>query len=99
MMSPSKITFTVGEAVPWRAAPCGVAQIAELRRTRVRLCYPTKKGTIRFALIHAQELANRIRKEPLLLAIQNPFNRGIMRRSKEFLLNPPPPEQFAIQSE
>ncbi len=76
----SRLLITVGQAVPWRPSPCGFAQICELRRTRVRLCYPCKNGRTRFALVRARDVAS----QQLLFEMANPFNRGQIIRQKSF---------------
>ena len=54
--------------------------MSELRRKKVRLCYITKKGTVRFALVKVSKLA----AQPLLFPMDNPFNRGRIVRQKTF---------------
>jgi len=66
------MTLTVGQAVAWRPSPSGFAQICELRRTKVRICYRTKHGKTRFALVKAEAVC----VEQLLFQMDNPFNRG-----------------------
>ncbi|MGB7158153.1 MAG: hypothetical protein WBD40_08815 [Tepidisphaeraceae bacterium] len=85
---PDDIKFQVGQAVPWPAAPMGIAQVEELRRTTVRLCYPCKTGRVRHPIVRADKLA---RLGRLLLKLDNPFSRGVIQREKIFKLPPPPP--------
>ncbi len=73
------MTFTTGQAVPWRHAPGGIAQIEDLLRRRVRLFYRCKNGRIRRPLVRASEL-----KDELLFRLHNPFDRGVMPRSKTY---------------
>jgi hypothetical protein len=77
----------VGQSVPWAAAPGGVAQVAELLRTRVRLFYPTKRGRPRGVTVRVAALALAMERQPLLIEQRNPFRRGIVRvRRKTFHL-------------
>jgi hypothetical protein len=84
---PHGITFSIGQAVYWPAAPMGIAQVEELRRTTVRLCYPCKSGRVRHPIVRADKLA---RLGTLLLTLDNPFSRGVIPREKVFNLPPPP---------
>lgn len=78
-------TFTTGHTVPWPAAPLGWAQIVELRRTKVRLCYRCRNGRLRFPIIAARALAERTAaaQDPPL-PLFNPIGRGGMGKRKEF---------------
>ena len=58
------------------------AQICELRRRRVRICYRCKKGTFRFALVPAAKVC----LQQLLFAMDNPYNRGQICKTKTFEL-------------
>jgi hypothetical protein len=79
------VTFTVGQAVPWPAAPDGVAQVEELCRVNVVLLYPRGARLCR-RRVRAVELARLCEAAPLLPGVpENPFRRGIARRrSKQF---------------
>lgn len=81
----SAVTFTVGQAVPWPAAPDGVAQVEELCRVNVVLLYPRGARLCR-RRVRAAELARLCTAAPLLPGVpDNPFCRGIARRrSKQF---------------
>jgi len=60
----------------------GIAQICELRRSRVRICYPCKNGRIRQPIVSAAKLM----REPLLIPMENPFNRAVLPRERTFNL-------------
>lgn len=74
------ITISVGQAVAWRHSPNGIAQVEELLRKRVRICYRTKKGTFRHPVIHAAQAVS----EQLLFNLHNPFDRAERRGSKVY---------------
>lgn len=76
---PKSVTFRIGQAVSWRSAPMGLAQICELRRRRVRICYPCKNGRIRSPIVSIAALL----REPLLIPLENPFNRALLPRPRE----------------
>ena len=82
------VTFSLGQMVPWPAAPGGVAQVCELRRTCVRLYYPTLNGRPRHRTVRAAELAALMRRTPLLFSQHNPFRRGLgPAREKTYTLD------------
>lgn len=85
----NSITFSIGQVVPWPAAPMGFAQVADLRRTKVQLCYPFKNGRIARPTVTADALAKLQDCAPLMFALHNPFNRGVIHRQKIFQLTPP----------
>lgn len=85
------VSFRVGQAVPWPASPFGIAQVAELRRTCVRICYPCKTGRLRQPIVRARDLAELQRASPVL-PLPNPLNRGVIERRKAFAV--PPPRHF-----
>jgi hypothetical protein len=61
-----------------------IAQIVELRRTHVRLCYRTQSGRWRFPIVRA----DRIQPDPSVL-FNNLFARGALPRERDY----PPPKQ------
>lgn len=79
---PAKLVLHVGQAVAWPAAPMGIAQISELRRKKVRICYPCKNGRIRQPVVSVAE----VHRQQLLFAMHNPFDRGVVARSKEYVV-------------
>ena len=79
--SAATLTLSVGQAVPWPPAPLGIAQVADLRRSRVRLCYPSKNGRMRYPVVRVADLA---KHGALLFDLSNPFNRGVLPRSRTF---------------
>jgi hypothetical protein len=74
------VVLRTGQAVPWPYSPTGFAQIVELRRTKVRVFYRTKNGHPRHALAPAGEVC----RQQLLFELDNPYNRGLIRKSKAF---------------
>jgi len=58
----------------------GFAQIEELRRRNVRLVYRCRNGRTRHPIVSAAVIANR----PLLVDLHNPYDRGVISRSKTF---------------
>jgi len=87
------ITLHLGQAVPWRAAPAGIAQISELRRKRVEICYLQlcRKGPrIRRVVLPVSAIDRLIRDFPLLFPNDNLYRRGIVPRQKTYVLPPPP---------
>ena len=66
----------------WAPSPIGIAQVEELRRTRVRICYRRKNGRFRHPIVRISQIA----REPLLFAIHNPFNRAVTTKEKTFTL-------------
>lgn len=83
-MSKQSITLSVGQAIPWQPSPSGFAQIETLKRRRVTLFYRTKHGKCRHATTTAQSLI----AAQLLFEMDNPYNRGLIRRSKTFEVRP-----------
>ncbi len=73
------MTLTIGQAVLWPASPAGFAQVAELRRRTVRLCYLNTRGHIRQPIAHVTTIARLIADRPLLLRLDNPYARAIVR--------------------
>jgi hypothetical protein len=74
------VTLSIGQAVTWPPAPSGIAQIVDLRRTRVRIVYRTKHGRTRYANPRVRDLTI----APLLFEMHNPFDRGIYPRIKTY---------------
>lgn len=83
------VTFSIGQVVPWPPAPMGMAQVSELRRSKVQLSYPFKNGRIARPLVNADKLAHLQQNLPLLFRLHNIYNRGIVPREKSFKLPPP----------
>lgn len=81
---PNSVTLHIGQAVAWPSAPMGVAQIAELRTRRVRICYPCKNGRIRQPVVAIATIL----RQPLLFQLSNPFDRAIVKgSSRTYTLN------------
>lgn len=78
------MTLSRGQMVLWSPAPGGVAQIDELRRTRVRLVYFARTGRMRRPVVPA----NRVRPDPSSL-FTNLFGRGVLPQSKQYPPNFP----------
>ena len=53
----STVTFSIGQVVPWPPAPLGFAQVSDLYRTKVQLCYPFKNGRVARPVVRASRLA------------------------------------------
>lgn len=68
------MNFKIGQSVGWKHSPSGIAQIDRVMRRRIRLVYATKRGTLRFPVVHPEQLA---KHQPTLPIIFNPMNRGI----------------------
>jgi hypothetical protein len=74
--------FARGQPVTWPPAPNGLAQVVELRRTRVRLYYRCRTGRERQPVVPAAALAGLQRggvgglQPPLPL--HNPYGRAAM---------------------
>lgn len=84
--APTPIEFARGQPVFWPAAPAGIAQVAELRRTHVRLYYRCRSGRGRQPLVRAQDLAA-LQVRPhvdLPLPLANPYGRAVRPGRKEF---------------
>lgn len=89
-MTSDTITLRVGQVVPWPAAPMGFAQISDLRRSRVTLCYPFKRsGRVARPVVRVDQVAKLLRDAPLLFPLHNPFDRGVLPREKSYKLPPP----------
>jgi hypothetical protein len=80
-----KLTLRLGQAVSWPHSPSGIAQVDELGRSRVRICYRTARGKLRFARVAAGKLAA---QQPLLFDLHNPLNRADRRKLKTFEVRP-----------
>jgi hypothetical protein len=65
------ITLTTGQPIRWKPSASGIAQIDELRRSCVRVVYRTKRGTLRFRVVHVSKL-----NFGDVLPFPDPFNRG-----------------------
>ncbi len=88
------VELHIGQAVPWRAAPTGIAQISDLRRRNVELCYLAvghRRARIRRAIVPASRVASLLRREPLLFACHNLYGRGVIPRRRTYEIPPPPP--------
>ena len=72
------VVFAVGQPVHWPAAPRQLAQVAELRRSRVRLFYQCSTGRKRHPIVSAIDLALLQRTDPPL-PLPTLFGRGIAR--------------------
>lgn len=89
-----RITLRLGQAVAWPKAFEGIAQVAELRRTRVRLVYLTKHRRTRHRTLSVAELAAIQARQPLLFDLpDNPFNRGVIPKTKTYPLPAPGRDQ------
>jgi len=78
------ITLHRGQVVHWPPSPSGLAQIEELRRTRVRLFYAAKTGREFRPVIPVAALASIQQRTDPPLPIRNLFGRAAIRRSKTF---------------
>lgn len=77
----ASIELHLGQIVPYPPAPEGVAQVAELGRSRVWLLYP-RKGRICRAVVSVTKIQSWQRRSPLLFAVDNPLGRGIRQPAK-----------------
>ncbi len=74
----------MGQLVCWPAAPEQLAQVAELRRSRVRIVYRTVSGRWRQPVVKAAALAAiQATADPPPLPLHNPMGRGIVRRQEK----------------
>ena len=76
--------LTTGQIVHWPPAPLGWAQVIELRRTKVRLFYVSRRGTDKFPEVNVRYLAAIQDGNGPLLPLFNPLRRACMGRSKRF---------------
>jgi hypothetical protein len=76
----AQISITLGQAIHWAPAASAVAQVVELRRRKVRICYPCKNGRLRFPVVSVDRVAKSIETTPLLPVMHNPFGRAIRRQ-------------------
>jgi hypothetical protein len=76
----STVTLRIGQAVVWGPAPIGFAQIDELMRRRVRLIYRAKSGGMKRPVVNV----NRVASQPMLLDLNNPFDRAERSKSKTY---------------
>jgi hypothetical protein len=76
-------TFTTGQAVPWPAAPLGFAQVAELHRSRLVLTYNRGRRVVH-PVVSVSRIVRLARQRPLLLALDNPYGRGLVRKTKTY---------------
>ena len=84
------VTLHLGQPVPWRAAPAGIAQISELRRVRVELCYVRITGRgprLCRVLVPASHVARLVTDQPLLFPVHNPYRRADVRRERTYTVN------------
>lgn len=89
------LTLRAGQTVHWKPASLGWAQIIELRRTRVRLCYLTRKGRLRFALVPARALKELVNTLPIF----NPLNRAIPQKKEKAFEVATPPQAIGFSRE
>jgi hypothetical protein len=81
------VEFTLGQLVRWPPAPGKIAQVIELRRTKVRIFYRTRKrgGRERQPIVNAHRLQALQDPNDPLLPLSNPFGRALLkRRVKQF---------------
>ncbi len=98
----SSITLRVGQVIPWPAAPMGMAQITELRRSKVRIVYPHKHGRRRSVaqpIVAAAKVAELLTNSPLIFQMENLYQRGVVPRSKVFQISrkSPPPQTLYLR--
>lgn len=77
------ITLTIGQVVPWGPAPTGFAQICDLRRRKVGLCYPFKNSRVARPIVRAVDLHQLMTAHPVMFPTwQNPYNRACPKKNK-----------------
>jgi hypothetical protein len=77
-------TFELGQSINWPPAPMALAQVVELRRSRVRVLYRCRTGRVRQPLVPARDLAALQEIEPPL-PLPNAMDRAAMRGRKTFV--------------
>lgn len=88
----TRVTFSLAQPVHWPPAPQGIAQVAELRRTCVRLVYrsrekPNRRGRVRQPIVNVTRLKAIQEKAAPLLPLSNVMGRGMARgKSKTFVV-------------
>ena len=82
----SAVTLYKGQMIHWPRAVGGYAQVDDLRRKKVRLVYRTKRGTLRFAIVAAVELAHR---QTFMPGVTNVLDRGLLPAAKTYEFPPP----------
>ena len=80
------VTLQIGQVVPWGHAPMGLAQICDLRRRNVTLCYPNSRGNIRRPSIRARDLYQIMLTQPLLLNLHNVYDRGCPNKTRKYIV-------------
>ena len=82
----STITIRIGQVVPWPSAPMGFAQVSDLRRKKVEICYPFKNGRIARPIVRVAELAMLMHREQVQqpFPFHNPFHRALRPKSKAY---------------
>jgi hypothetical protein len=85
MSTTALISFATGQAVTWPPAPGRLAQVEELRRTKVRLFYRCRTGRERRPVVPAATLwaMQHAEREPPL-PLRNAMGRGCLPRAKAF---------------
>jgi hypothetical protein len=76
------VILAVGQLVPWIPSPTSFAQVAEVRRTCVRLVYVTKRGTILRPVVSVQRIMDQ--RAPWPLPLVNPLSRGFVAKERTF---------------
>jgi len=79
-----RVTWQIGQVVQWAPSPNRLAQICELRRTRVRLFYCTRSGRERFPIVDAFHLAGS--QDPRLdppLPLMNVMGRAFVKAAQK----------------
>jgi hypothetical protein len=79
----SEMTITLHrtQVISWPDAPGGIAQIDELRRTRVRIVYP-RNGKLCRPIVKASAIADAMLNPTL--PIRNPLERAEVKHEKTY---------------
>ena len=62
----------------------GFAQVSDLRRKKVEICYPFKNGRIARPIVRVRELHQLMHRGQMAFAFHNPFQRSCPPRSREY---------------